>query len=444
MGVISGPDLGVRPVVSLPGKWTFWADMMGEWDEPGRIWTPGARLGPVDVAQFWCTSRLSGFGSGGVTLPLPCGLPSERLLRLWSWRLWCFYDNELYWCGVPSGIIDENGAAMVTLTLTELPGYLKKRVWDVTAPIGVFRQVEQTFIASSIASPAQQIGCHIITDPGPGVLRDRLYEYLEGDSRAQLLMNLSSVLDGPEFRAEYGMGLQGRPECRLKIGYPRVGSGAAGLGVEVPGSALGYRASWDSDQLRTWTFAVGDVQENAPPGTQRPTALQQNPQWDLPRLDAVDDWPGTIVYSTLRERAKSMSETHASPALELTATPPESYPPITRYGVGDDVTVRAVTPLLPNGLTVTGRLIQIDVNAAEGTAVWTVSTPSPPPAYREALTKRLDRIDNKVTTMFHSGPKWIDWQNPEGAVPPGSGMPLPGSEQDDDPPPSQPPERRPE
>jgi hypothetical protein len=432
VGVASGPDLGVRPEVNLPGKWTFWADMFGTWTGETETYLPGPALGPVDVAQFWCTSRLSGFGSGGVMLPLPCGLSSERLLRLWSWRLWCFYDGQLYWCGVPSGIIDENGAAMVTLTLTELPGYLKKRVWDVTAPIGVFRQVEQTFIASSIASPCQQIGCPIITDPGPGYLRDRTYEYLESDSRGQLLINLAGVLDGPEFRAEYQMTLGGRPECRLKIGYPRVGSGAAGLGVEVPGSALGYRAAWDSDQLRTWTFAVGDLPEDAPPGSERPTMLEQRFGLDLPRLDAVDDWPGTILRTTLRERANAMADTHLTPALELTATPPESYPPITRYGVGDDVTVRAVTPLLPDGLTVTGRLTQIDVNAAEGTAIWTVSTPSPPPAYREALTKRLDRIDTKVTSMFHSGPKWIDWQNP----PPGADP--------QDPPPSQPPERRPE
>ena len=108
MGMSEGLD--VHPAVSLPGEWTFWADMMGSWDEDARTWTPGPRLGPVDVAQFWCTSRLSGFGSGGAVLSLPCGIPSERLLRLWSWRLWCFYDNELYWCGAPSGIIDENGA----------------------------------------------------------------------------------------------------------------------------------------------------------------------------------------------------------------------------------------------------------------------------------------------------------------------------------------------
>ena len=163
-------------------------------------------------------------------------------------------------------------------------------------------------------------------------------------------------MGGPEFRAEYGMSNLGLPQCTLKIGYPRVGSGAAGLGVQVPGAALGYRASWDSDQLRTWTFAVGDLPENAPEGAQRPTVLVTRASADLPRLDAVDDWPGTILFSTLQERANTMADTHLSPALELTATPPESFPPITRYGVGDDVTVRATTPLLPGGLDVTGRL----------------------------------------------------------------------------------------
>lgn len=432
---ISAADLDVRPTVPLPGRWTFWADMMGTWDEPGRIWTPGPRLGPVDVAQFWCTSRLSGFGNGGVVLALPCGIPSERLLRLWSWRLWCFYDNELYWCGAPSGIIDENGATTVTLTLTELTGYIKKRVFDISG--ASFEQVEQTVIAAYISAPIEQIGVRMITDPGPNpVLRDRKYEYLESDSRGQLLANLAGVSDGPEFRAEYGMSNTGLPQCTLKIGYPRVGSGVAGLGVQVPGAALGYRASWDSDRLRTWTFAVGDLPENAPEGAQRPTVLTVRATADLPRLDAVDDWPGTVLFTTLQERADTMADTHLTPALELTATPPESFPPITRYGVGDDVTVRATTPLLPGGLDVTGRLTQIDVNAAEGTAIWTVSTPSPPPVYREPLTKRLDRIDTKITTMFHSGPKWIDWQHPPGTRPPGSELGSQGG-----PPPSQPPER---
>jgi len=415
---MSAPLLDVRPVLNLPGHWTFWADTI-----VGRTAAdPPIPLGPVDVSQFWCTSRLSNYGTGGVMVSLPCGLPSDRLLALWSWRLWCFYDNDLYWCGVPSGIIDENGAETVTLTLTELPGYLKHRQfdiwpkWDSREPAGVggggFPDgMEQTAIARFlVANELADVGVRTVTDPGPSpVLRDRVYEFLESDSRGQLLSNLAGVLDGPEFRTEYQMTNLGRPECILRIAYPRVGSGAAGLGVSVPGAALGYRAAWDSDQLRNWTWAVGDLPENAPEGAARPTVMRRIPHDGMPRLDAVDDWPGTILEKTLLERAETMLATHAVPSLQLTATPPESFPPITRYYVGDDVTVRAVTPLLPGGLDVTGRLVQVDVNAAEGTAIWTVSTPSPPPVYRESLTRRLDRLDTTTRALFQAGRMSINW-----------------------------------
>ena len=394
-----------RPVVPLPGVWTFWADMIADIGgrppgQGGPPW-PGAPLGNVDVSAFACTSRLSAFGHGQATVVLPCGIDSERLRRLWSWRLWAFYDGLPVWCGVPSGITDENGAAWANITLTELPGYLTKRQWEVTG-FNV-KGWEQTEIARELAGPVNDVGIWIETDPGPGYLRDRSYEYLESTSRAQLLMNLASVLDGPEFRSEYRTGAAGRPDCVLKIAYPRVGSGGAGLGVSVPGGALGYRATWDSDQLRTRTYAVGDLPETEAADTPRPVAVVDRPQPDMPRLDAVDDWPGTILTSTLAERAKTMATTHAAPTLALSASPPESFPPITGYGVGDDVTIRAVTPLLPGGIEITGRLIQIDINAQEGTATWTVAAPSPPPAPRETLTRRLDRMDTTLTGVFHSG-----------------------------------------
>lgn len=398
-----------RPVVPLPGEWTFWADMIADIGgrppgEGGPPW-PGAPLGNVDVSAFACTSRLNAFGHGQATVVLPCGIDSERLRRLWSWRFWAFYDGLPYWCGVPSGITDENGAAWANITLTELPGYLTRRQWERpgswTTP-GPPDQWDQMIIAHEIAGPVNDVGVWIESDPGPGFPRTRSYEYLESTSRGQLLINLANVLDGPEFRSEYRMS-GGRPYCVLKLAYPRVGSSGSGLGVTVPGGAVGYRATWDSDQLRTRTFAVGDLPEDASADTPRPVAVVDRPQPDLPRLDAVDDWPGTILQSTLAERARTMAATHAGPTLALTASPPESFPPITGYAVGDDVTLRAVTPLLPGGIDVTGRLIEIDINAQTGTATWTVATPSPPPVSRESLTRRLDRLDTTLSGVFHRG-----------------------------------------
>lgn len=382
-----------RPTIPLPDKWTFWADTL----------VGATPLGMVDVSSFYCVRKLSGFGYGNVTVNLPCGIPGQTLRRLWSWRLWAMYGGEPYFCGVPTGLADQNGSAHVQLTLTELPGYLTKRAWDVY-PDRRYVNTEQTQIARDIAEPVTDVGVIIIIDPGTGYRRDRTYEFLESGNRGVLLSNLASVLEGPEFRTEYRMNPgSARPECILRIAYPRVGDDGPGLGITVPGAAVGYRAQWDSDELRTVTFAVGDVPHDAQENTPRPVAIQRRPQPDLPRLDAVDDWPGTILQSTLTERAVTMSERQSAPALQMTASPPEELPDITGYGPGDTVTIRAITPLMPEGMEVAGRLAQIEVNAAEGVATWTIIGQTPAPVTRETVTDRLDRIDSTVAQIFHEG-----------------------------------------
>jgi len=381
------------PVVPVPGRWTFWADMAV---------APHTALGPVQLSAFRATSKLSGFGSGTATVVLSgTSLPQDRVTRLWSWRLWAFYAGAPVWCGVPTGLAD-TGAATVDLTLTELPGYLGKRQFDVS-PSKVYTQVEQTTIAGELAAPLADVGVPVVLQAGAGFKRDRTYEYLEND-RGELLAALAGVLQGPEFRAEYGTDAGGLPTCTLRIAYPRVGSGAAQLGLSVPGAALGYSATWDTDQLRTRTYAVGDLPDNAAQGAPKPVKVLDAPQSDLPRLDEVDDWPGVVLTSTLNEKASTASTQQAAPALALTATPSEAYPPVTTYAVGDDVTVRAVTPLMPGGLTSTGRLTQIDIDAAAGTAAWTIAVPMPPPKSRETLNRRLARIDTTLAGVFHSGP----------------------------------------
>ena len=97
-----------------------------------------------------------------------------------------------------------------------------------------------------------------------------------------------------------------------------------------------------------------------------PVAVIDRPQAGLPRLDRVDDWPGTVLVSTLGERAETMAARNAGPALDMSASPPEGFPPVTAYGPGDTVTIRAVTPLLPGGLDFDGRLLGVEVNAGAG------------------------------------------------------------------------------
>jgi hypothetical protein len=271
-------------------------------------------------------------------------------------------------------------------------------------PSQVLTQVEQTTIAAQIAAPLADVGVSVVTDPGSGFLRDRTYEYLTAGARAGLLTNLAQVISGPQFRTEYAL-VGGLPHCTLRIVYPRVGSGASGLGLTVPGGALAYQARWDSDHLRTHTVAVGDVPATAAAGTAKPTYIVDQPQTDLPRLDGVDDWPGVVVQSTLKEYGNAAATNYANPVLALTASPSEAWPSLAAYGVGDDVTISATTPLLPGGLTETGQLTQIDVDAGAGSVAWTVAVTLPPPLARESLAGRLARLDLRVAGTFRGGPK---------------------------------------
>ena len=397
------------PHVPLPGRWTFWAETMV---------APYQRLGMVDVSSFYCVKRLSAFGYGNFTVNLPCGLDTDTMLTLWGWRIWAFYEGTPFFCGVPTGLADQDGSAHVQFTMTELPGYLMRRQWDredanapwdrlpvFGGPGGTFNRVEQTVIARQLAQPVEEVGVEIITEPGGGFPRDRRYEYLEGGSRGQLLVNLSGVEGGPEFRSEYRMTGTARPVCALRISYPRVGSDQAGLGVSVPGAVLSYRAQLDSDQLRTRTFAVGDLPDDAPhdPPPPRPVVIRDQPNYRLPRLDAVDDWPGTVLLGTLRERAYTAANINSLPAQQITGSPPESFPDITTYAPGDTVTVRAQTPLIPDGIEFAARLQQVEVNAGGGTATWSLALLQPPQATRATVAQRLLATDRTTAALFHSG-----------------------------------------
>jgi hypothetical protein len=221
---------------------------------------------------------------------------------------------------------------------------------------------------------------------------------LEGEHRAELLENLSGVISGPEFRTEYDTP-GGRPRCTLRIAFPRVG-GPTGLAINAPGTIRSYRAAWDSDEMRTRTYAVGDLPEGAPETDPLPVEVEDRPQADLPRLDKADQWPGVILRSTLRERAVTRATQQAGPALELAAVAGEAGPRLGTYAVGDDVTVRIISPAIPGGFEVPGRLAEVEVDATLGNVSWSVVTSMPAPVAREGLGQRLDRLDSTVTRIF--------------------------------------------
>ena len=408
MSVMVGTE--PRPVPApLPGLWTFWAD---RYVSPG-VFEP---VGPLQATSFNCIRRLSGFGTGDIIIVTEtASLTRAELLRLWGWRLWAYYGDppRPVWCGMPNGITDD-GRAVISFTLAEVTGYLRKRQWDLAGSYGTlvgspathrrYDQVEQVNIARDLAAPVADVGVAITTSPGPGFPRDRSMAFLEGESRGQLLVNLAGVIEGPEWRTNYYTGNDGLPRAELAIAYPRVGSDLPGLGATVPGTAVDYTLKWDADEFRTRTYAVGEAPESVD-GVEQPkiSHMTDRPQAGFPRLDEVDDWPGVTVMSTLQERAETSATIYATPTLDASVNVPAIQPPYGTYGPGDTVHLLITGPLQPDGFEIEGRLTELSVNARESRCGWTVSVTEPPGQPRQTLTQQLADLRRLATGVFRWG-----------------------------------------
>jgi hypothetical protein len=407
MGVMVGTEARAIPV-PLPGRWTFWADRFDPANEPGQ--PPNfLPVGPVQAHRFLCHWKLNDFARGEIGLLVnDLQMEREQMLRLWSWRVWAYYDADdgrgpqPVWCGVPDGVADDGGAA-IDFTLAELPGYLRRRQFDPpdNEPKR-YEQIEQTVIAAELAAPLADVGVDIETSyEGEGFKRDRTYAALESESRGNLLANLAGVIDGVQFRSEY-YSVNALPRCRLAIRWPRVGVDHE-LQAAVPGNAIAYRAKWDADMMRTRTYAVGEApdreegQEGEPP---KPMKMVDRPQPGIPRLDYVDDWPGVKLETTLQERAESNATTYASPVLELSISVREAAPWLGTYGVGDTATALIVSPFLPDGLEITGQLTELYINARENAMQWTLSVVIPPAQPRQTLIAQLAALRRLTTGIF--------------------------------------------
>jgi hypothetical protein len=379
---------GIGDPVALPARWTFWAD--------GSV-APYAPIGAVSVQSFSCMWALSGFGNAEAVIPVPGNVMGRLdLLKFYGWRLWAYYGQTLVWGGMATGLVDDGGP-VVTVSLVELPGYLNVKQYATTR---TYSQVEQTTIAGDLAARLDNIGVPRLLTPGPGKLRDRTYTYLQGQSRGDLLTQLCQVQNGPEMRSEYAPDVNGKPTCTLHIAYPRVGTGASGLALVVPGGATTFQSTWASDQYRTRTFSVGDNPPGASASTPKPSIIVSQPQAGVPEIDHVDDWPGVTDTATLTDRANTNAAVYGSPSFTVTATVPVNAPPLGTYAIGDDVAVALADPLVPAGYTTMGRLVGAIADAAAGTVAWTVAITAPPPIHR-SLTTDLRRIDRHLTNVMH-------------------------------------------
>jgi hypothetical protein len=235
-------------------EWTFWADA-----------STGSHkaFGQLAVLGFTCNWVLSDFGSAEAVIPVRGGaLTRTDLLGFYKWRLWALYRGVPVWGGLATGLLDEGGDA-VTVSLTELPGYLLRKAW---AQQVVYGAVDQSAIASDIAARLDNVGVpRLITTSGSPRNRPQTIAFLDGPTRGDLLRNLAQLINGIQFRSEYSLTGASLPVCTLHIDRYQVGLSGSGLALQVPGGAVSFQAQWGSDLMRTRSFAVGATESVSTP-----------------------------------------------------------------------------------------------------------------------------------------------------------------------------------
>jgi hypothetical protein len=103
----------------------------------------------------------------------------------------------------------------------------------------------------------------------------------------------------------------------------------------------------------------------------------------------------------LTSRANTAAAQYAGPVPSITGSVPAALPALGSYAPGDDVTLMLYDELLPGGLVTTGRLTEMDIDAAAGTVALTTTTVLPPPRPRDTLAARLWQGTVSMARMTH-------------------------------------------
>jgi hypothetical protein len=128
-----------------------------------------------------------------------------------------------------------------------------------------------------------------------------------------------------------------------------------------------------------------------------------SPQQGVPNLDVVEDYPGVVLTATLQQRAEASAQVYRDPTLELACTVPVHLPPLTSYGVGDDVSVSITDELMPDGMQLTAILNEASWDAAAGTCDWQVTTPQPPPRIgKDYVASRFASLESQLGRVWRA------------------------------------------
>ncbi|MFF8095679.1 hypothetical protein [Streptomyces sp. NPDC016675] len=256
-------------------------------------------------------------GSLRGTVPLPNRELADRARRALvpgRTALWVERGRELWWGGILwtlSLASDARGFLGAQIQAGGWESYLYRRYLYDTQ---IAEQVDQLDIARGLVDYVQNteggnIGITYDTHTS-GVLRDRTYLRYDLPTVGDLLDDLAAVENGFEWRVSSYRDGDGRRVKRLRLGSPKILTGAADIVLDHPGPVLSYR--WDVDATRK-----ANAWQSRGATTNRNQAADSYPLMSELVIDDADvaaGWPrmdGTSDYTTVEQQGTLDSHARA-------------------------------------------------------------------------------------------------------------------------------------
>ncbi|MCZ9348538.1 hypothetical protein NGM36_01735 [Streptomyces mutabilis] len=228
--------------------------------------------------------------------------------------VWVERGRDIWWGGIlwtltPAS--DQRGFLRAQIQAGGWESYLYRRMLYDTQ---IAKQVDQLDIARGLVdyvqnTPGGDIGITYDTHTS-GVLRDRTYLRYDLPTVGDLLDDLAAVENGFEWRIASYRDTDGRRVKRLRLGYPKITTGAADIVLDHPGPVLSY--SWPTDatqKANAWQSRGATINQNQAEDSFPLMSGLLVDDADVaagwPRLDGSSDYTTVELQPTLDAHARA-------------------------------------------------------------------------------------------------------------------------------------------
>lgn len=321
---------------------------------------------------------------GSFSLPSPLGVANRQLGRRLqqvvpgATALYVYRNRDLWWGGItwivtPAG--DQNGNATWTVQASTFDSYMARVNFqhDLTVNAGDPLDQARALLSDMQSDPAADIG--LIADTTRSGLSSPATTYLasSNSSYGAPVTALSSQDPGFDYACQTTVDPTSRLRTRrLRLGYPQLGGSTVHRLDRHPngGNILTYSAPQDATVGGTECRAFGATSNSNQAGTSQPSvsglyvaSARLAAGW--PRLDFGNMYSSISDVPTLNAHAQADLAAGTTPVTIPQITVRLDQTDITPASLGDTAVVSIMDANYPDGLSLTCRIVGIQVNTAD-------------------------------------------------------------------------------